>query len=96
MRCYLASTWEKKCRGKGEEVEERCPNLRMVWVSCEGDTSADKEYMGYLHYTQYPGIQHSTNWTIILAMAHIAFSAGFQGYYFPYLNQQNYLRYRFC
>lgn len=36
-------------------MEERCPNLRMVWVSCEGDTSADTENMGYIKYTQRPG-----------------------------------------
>jgi len=42
----IRNTWEKNCRGKGDEKEKKCPNLRMIWVSCEGVTSADKEYAG--------------------------------------------------
>ena len=44
----------------------------MVWLACEGETSADKEYMGPIHYTPMQG---------------------FPGYYFPFVNQNHYLRY---
>ena len=39
---YLDSTWTKHCQGKGDEIENKCPRLRMIWVSCEGETAADK------------------------------------------------------
>ena len=39
---FLDSTWTKHCQGKGDEIENKCPRLRMVWVSCEGETAADK------------------------------------------------------
>ena len=39
---YLDSTWAKHCQGKGDEIENKCPRLRMIWVSCEGETAADK------------------------------------------------------
>ena len=38
----LDSTWTKHCQGKGDEIENKCPRLRMIWVSCEGETAADK------------------------------------------------------
>ena len=46
----------------------------MVWVSCEGETAADKEYMGPVVFTpkKHP--------------------PGYPGYYFPYVNQNHYLR----
>ena len=66
------STWNKHCKGKGLDIESKCPKLRMVWVSCTGETLADTEYMGIINYTPRPG---------------------YPGYYFPYLNQNHYLRY---
>ena len=65
------STWNKHCKGKGLDIESKCPKLRMVWVSCTGETLADTEYMGIINYTPRPG---------------------YPGYYFPYLNQNHYLR----
>lgn len=32
-------------------MEEKCPRLRMVWVSCDGETEIDKEYMGPIFFT---------------------------------------------
>ena len=46
LKDNIVKTWEKNCKGKGVEKEDKCPNLRMIWVSCEGVTSADKEYAG--------------------------------------------------
>ena len=69
------TTWTKHCKGKGEDLENKCPRLRMVWVSCEGETSADTEYMGPVFYT--PNNKHLP---------------GYPGYYFPYVNQNHYLR----
>ena len=55
LKSKIRSTWEKKCQGKGEEKELKCPDLRMVWLSCEGDTSADTEYMGPVEMRPMPG-----------------------------------------
>jgi len=48
LKNTIVKTWEKNCKGKGEKKEEKCPNLRMIWVSCEGVTAADKEYAGLI------------------------------------------------
>ena len=64
-------TWRSKCAGKGAALEARCPQLRMVWITCEGATPHDTEYMGPLSYTPTTGVR---------------------GFYFPYLNQQLYLK----
>ena len=29
----------------------RCPQLRMVWITCEGETQADVENLGRVSYT---------------------------------------------
>ena len=42
-----------------------------VWITCEGATPHDAEYMGPLSYTPTTGVR---------------------GFYFPYLNQQLYLK----
>ena len=33
----------------------RCPQLRMVWVSCGGETAADEENLGGVSYTPWRG-----------------------------------------
>jgi len=48
-------TWSKHCKGKGEEMEKRCPQLRFIWVSCGGVTQADIEWLGPIHYTPWQG-----------------------------------------
>merc|ERR1711915_184207 len=48
LKDVIFATSEKNCKGKGEEKEEKCPNLRMIWVSCEGITAADKENAGFI------------------------------------------------
>ena len=67
----VEKTWSSKCAGKGAALEERCPQLRMVWITCEGATPHDTEYMGPVSYTPTTGVR---------------------GFYFPYLNQQLYLK----
>lgn len=52
-------------------AEEKCLRLRMVWVTCQGATSADREYLGPFRYMPVQG---------------------YPGYFFPFLNQQHYLR----
>ena len=32
---------------------KRCPQLRMVWLTCEGETLADKEWLGSVNYTPW-------------------------------------------
>ena len=49
-------TWIKHCKGQGREAEERCPQLRMAWVSCEGDTPHDREFMGRVTYVPKRGM----------------------------------------
>ena len=49
-------TWIKHCKGRGREAEERCPQLRMAWVSCEGGTPHDHEFMGRVTYVPKRGM----------------------------------------
>jgi len=53
MKDKIQGTWEKHC--KGGDKEDRCPQLRMVWLSCEGETEADKEWLGGVTYTPWQG-----------------------------------------
>jgi len=53
LKQKILSTWEKHCRGG--KNEERCPQLRMVWLTCEGETLADKEWLGTVNYTPWQG-----------------------------------------
>lgn len=55
LKSHIVGVWKKNCFGRGAEKEARCPNLRMAWISCEGDTAADAEYMGPLKYTPKRG-----------------------------------------
>ncbi len=68
---FSEKAWTKNCKDKGVEKEEKCPNLRVMWLHCDGVTAADTEHMGTIKYTPYPG---------------------FRGYFFPFLNQNHYLR----
>ena len=53
---FLEGTWNKHCKGRGSEIEQRCPQLRMAWVSCEGDTPHDREFMGRVTYVPKRGM----------------------------------------
>lgn len=55
LKDHIFNTWTTKCKGKGEEKERRCPQLRVIWLSCEGETPADTENMGPLTYTPWHG-----------------------------------------
>ena len=55
LKNEISKTWEKYCKGQGEKTESKCPRLRMVWVTCEGETLMDTEYMGPVHLTPMNG-----------------------------------------
>ena len=55
LKSHINKTWSTHCAGQGREKEERCPQLRMVWTSCEGETLADQENMGGVTYTPWQG-----------------------------------------
>lgn len=55
LKNQIGKTWRQKCEGKGLENEIKCPNLRVIWISCEGVTPMDTEMMGPIHYTPFPG-----------------------------------------
>ena len=42
-------------RGKNEEIEQRCPQLSMVWLHCDGEGDPDKENIGVVSYTPWRG-----------------------------------------
>ncbi len=65
--------WIKHCKGRGQSVEARCPQLRVIWVSCQGVTAADEENLGSLNYTPLQG---------------------FPGFFFPFLGQNSYERWK--
>ena len=56
LKDHIEGAWIESCRGKGREVEERCPQLRMAWVSCEGGTPHDHEFMGRVTYVPKRGM----------------------------------------
>ena len=37
--------------------QPRCPQLRIVWLTCEGETLADKEWLGTVNYTPWQVFQ---------------------------------------
>ncbi|XP_040583159.1 sodium/potassium-transporting ATPase subunit beta [Lepeophtheirus salmonis] len=55
LKMHIMDTWRTECAGKGEEIENKCPELNMVWLHCDGETAADKEHIGPLTYTPYRG-----------------------------------------
>ena len=59
LKSHINKTWSVHCAGQGAEKEARCPQLRMVWTSCEGETQADEENMGGVTYTPWQGFPGS-------------------------------------
>jgi len=55
LKEHIIKIWTKNCKGKGQAKEEKCPQLRMVWVSCGGETAADEENLGGVSYTPWHG-----------------------------------------
>jgi len=55
LKDHIMKVWTKNCKGKGEDKEAKCPQLRMVWTSCEGETPADTENLGPISYTPIQG-----------------------------------------
>ena len=37
VKDQVEKTWNKFCKGKGQEIEENCPRLRMIWLDCKGE-----------------------------------------------------------
>jgi len=55
LKLHINQTWEDNCRGKGPEVEARCPQLNMIWLHCDGEDAPDKENIGTVTYTPWRG-----------------------------------------
>lgn len=55
LKAHITKTWEDKCRGRGAQLEEQCPQLNMVWLHCDGETDPDKENIGSVSYTPWRG-----------------------------------------
>ena len=51
----IRNTWEENCRGRGNDIEQRCPQLGMVWLHCDGENDPDKENIGSVSYTPWMG-----------------------------------------
>jgi hypothetical protein len=46
LKQTIISTWKEECEGRGQEKEERCPQLNMVWLHCDGENDPDRENIG--------------------------------------------------
>lgn len=55
LRAHIRQVWDENCRGRGPALEERCPQLNMVWLHCDGEDAADKENLGLVTYTPWRG-----------------------------------------
>merc|ERR1712117_99261 len=55
LKEHIRRTWEENCRGRGRDLEERCPQLDMVWLHCDGEGDPDKENIGSVSYTPWRG-----------------------------------------
>ena len=55
LKEHIRKTWEDNCRGRGLEVEDKCPQLNMVWLHCDGEFDPDKENIGTVSYTPWRG-----------------------------------------
>jgi len=55
LKSHITKTWTDNCRGKGSEIENKCPQLNMVWLHCDGEDDPDKENIGPVTYTPWRG-----------------------------------------
>ena len=46
LKKNIISTWKEECEGRGDEKEQRCPQLNMVWLHCDGENDPDRENIG--------------------------------------------------
>jgi hypothetical protein len=46
LKQAIISTWKEECEGRGDEKEQRCPQLNMVWLHCDGENDPDRENIG--------------------------------------------------
>ena len=46
LKQTIMSTWKEECEGRGDEKEQRCPQLNMVWLHCDGENDPDRENIG--------------------------------------------------
>ena len=54
LKRHIRKTWEDKCKDFPDRVE-RCPQLNMVWLHCDGEMDPDKENIGSVTYTPWRG-----------------------------------------
>ena len=45
LKRHIRKTWEDKCRGN-PALEDKCPELNIVWLHCDGELDPDKENIG--------------------------------------------------
>ena len=55
LKLHIQKVWEENCRGRGNEMEQKCPYLNMVWLDCDGEEAPDKEFIGTVTYTPWRG-----------------------------------------
>jgi len=53
LKTTIRKTWEDNC--KGTQKSEKCPQLNMVWLHCDGEDAPDKENIGTVTYTPWRG-----------------------------------------
>ena len=54
LKRHIRKTWEDNCKGR-DGLSERCPQLNMVWLNCDGEGYPDKEFIGEVTYTPWRG-----------------------------------------
>ena len=61
LRHHIRKEWEDNCKNSpqrwedGTSYNDKCPQLNMVWLHCDGETDADKENIGSVSYTPWRG-----------------------------------------
>ena len=80
LKEHIVSKWRRHCEGDAAK-EARCPQLRMVWTSCEGETGADKEHLGAVTYTPWQGFPGGEmpihlSWYLTIAKIEVGSSPG--------------------
>ena len=55
LKHHIRQTWEENCANGTIEIQQKCPQLNMIWLHCDGETDPDKENIGSVTYTPFRG-----------------------------------------
>ncbi|XP_023349243.1 sodium/potassium-transporting ATPase subunit beta-2 [Eurytemora carolleeae] len=55
LKTTITNHYNKHCLPLPKKARKKCPQMRMIWLSCEGETAADEEHMGKVHYVPWQG-----------------------------------------